>query len=114
MPGGGGSCRSGIFCFTGTRLRLRCLHEFAYNACIMSKQYTIRSIPAAIDRALRRLAQKESKSLNTVALEVLARGLELDAKVIEHSDLDNLVGCWQEDSAFDEAVADFERIDDES
>ena len=93
---------------------LLCLQQHAYTACIMSKQYTIRSIPDSVDQALRRLAQQESKSINTVAVEALARGLALDAATIEHSDLDSLVGSWQEDSAFDEAVADFERIDDEA
>ncbi len=96
----------------GRKSSLPCLQFSAYNACTMGKQYTIRSIPDAIDSALRRLAKQESKSINTVAVEALARGLQLDAVVIEHSDLDSLVGSWQEDSAFDEAVADFERIDD--
>jgi len=92
---------------------LLCLQLNAYNACTMGKQYTIRSIPDAIDSALRRLAKQESKSLNTVTVEALARGLALEAAAIENSDLDSLVGSWQEDSAFDQAVADFERIDDE-
>ena len=43
-----------------------------------------------------------------------ARGLELDAKPVEHSDLDALIGSWQEDKAFDRAVADFERVDEEA
>jgi len=77
----------------------------------MSTQYTIRAVPASIDRALRRRARQESKSLNAVAVEALARGLELDAKPVEHADLDALVGTWQEDPAFDRAVADCERID---
>ncbi len=77
----------------------------------MSTQYTIRAVPASIDRALRRRARQESKSLNAVAVEALARGLELEAKPVEHADLDALVGTWQEDPAFDRAVADFERID---
>jgi plasmid stability protein len=77
----------------------------------MSTQYTIRAVPASIDRALRRRARRESKSLNAVAVEALARGLELEAKPVEHADLDALVGTWQEDPAFDRAVADFERID---
>ena len=64
-----------------------------------------------VDRALRRRARQESKSLNTVAVEALARGLELDAKPVQHTDLDGLIGSWQEDPAFDRAVAEFERID---
>jgi hypothetical protein len=80
----------------------------------MSRQYTIRAVPTAIDRALRRRARQDAKSLNTVAIEALARGLEIDARPVEHSDLDPLAGSWQEDPAFDRAVADFERVDEEA
>lgn len=84
-----------------------------YSACTVKTQYTIRAVPAAIDRALRRRAKQESKSLNAVAVEALARGLELEAKPVEHTDLDPLVGTWQEDPAFDRAIADFERVDED-
>jgi len=77
----------------------------------MSTQYTLRAVPSVVDRALRRRARQEAKSLNTVAVEALARGLELDAKPVQHTDLDGLIGTWQEDPAFDRAVAEFERID---
>jgi len=80
----------------------------------MNTQYTIRAVPASIDRALRRRAKQEAKSLNSVAVEALARGLELDAKLVEHTELDALVGSWQEDKAFERAVADFERVDEEA
>src|SRR5206468_2834635 len=86
----------------------------AYNACTMSSQYTIRAIPSTIDRALRRRAKEEAKSLNSVAIEALARGLELEAKPREHNDLDALIGSWQEDPGFERAMADFERVDEES
>lgn len=75
-------------------------------------QYTIRAVPAAIDRALRLRAKQEVKSLNAVAVEALARGLELDAEPVQHTDLDALIGSWREDKAFDRAVADFERVDE--
>jgi len=68
------------------------------------KQYTIRAVPAAIDRALRRRAREETKSLNTVAVEALARGLDLEARPREHTDLDALIGSWQNDPAFDRAT----------
>ena len=80
----------------------------------MSMQYTIRSVPEAIDRAVRRRAGREGKSMNAVVVEALARGLELEAGVVEHTDLDHLIGTWQEDPAFDLAVADFERVDDDA
>ena len=78
----------------------------------MNTQYTIRAVPAAIDRALRHRARQEAKSLNTVAVEALARGLEFNAKPIEHTDLDALIGSWQEDKAFDRVIADFETVDE--
>ena len=86
----------------------------AYIACTMTMQYTLRAVPAAIDRALRHRAREEAKSLNTVLIEALARGLELDAKPLEHTDLDALIGTWQEDPAFDRAIADFDKVDEEA
>lgn len=77
-------------------------------------QYTIRAVPAAIDRALRRRAKEEDKSLNTVAVEALARGLELDAQPREHTDLDSLIGSWHPDPAFDRAVAEFSKVDEDA
>ena len=85
-----------------------------YTACIMSMQYTIRSVPEVIDRALRQRAKREAKSLNSVVVETLARGLELGAGPTEHTDLDHLIGTWQEDLAFDLAIADFERVDEDA
>ncbi len=79
----------------------------------MSTQYTIRAIPDAIDHAVRQRARREEKSINAVVVEALARGLELDAKPAAYTDLDELIGTWQEDPEFDRAVADFERIDED-
>ena len=41
---------------------------FAYNACMERKtaQYTIRKVPAELDRRLRKLARQHGKSLNRV------------------------------------------------
>ena len=80
----------------------------------MSMQYTIRSVPDAIDRALRRRAKREAKRLNSVVVEALVRGLELDAKPVEHTGLDHLIGTWQDEPGFDRAIADFERIDEDA
>jgi hypothetical protein len=88
--------------------------DYAYTACTMRRQYTIRAIPSAVDRALRKRAKLEDKSLNTVVVEALARGLDLGAVPVEHTDLDFLIGSWQEDPAFDRAIADFERVDEEA
>jgi hypothetical protein len=83
----------------------------AYTACTMSLQYTLRAIPKTLDAALRRRAKQESKSLNTVAVEALARGLDLSHTPVEFTDLDNLIGSWNEDPAFDTTIADFSRVD---
>ena len=79
----------------------------------MSTQYTIRAIPDAIDHAVRQRARREEKSINAVVVEALARGLELDAEPAAYTDLDELIGTWQEDPEFDRAVAVFERIDED-
>ena len=78
----------------------------------MKRQYTIRDVPASVDAALRRKARAEGMSLNAVALEVLEKGLGLEAEPV-FEDLDHLAGSWQEDPAFDRAVAEFEKIDEE-
>ena len=75
----------------------------------MTKQFTVRSVSEAIDRAVRHRARREAKTIN-VLVEALARGLEVEP--VEYRDLDPLIGTWQEDPAFDNAVADFERIND--
>ena len=85
-----------------------------YIACIMSMQYTIRAVPDAVDRAVRQRAKQESKSLNAVVVEAIARGLELDATPAAYTDLDDLIGTWQEDPEFDHAIAAFERIDEDA
>ena len=80
----------------------------------MSMQYTIRSVPEAVDRAVRNRAKSEARSINAVVVEALARGLDIDAAPAAHSDLDHLIGTWQEDPAFDLAIADFERVDQDA
>lgn len=61
-------------------------------ACIMGMQYTIRSVPAPLDRAVRERAGREGKSINAVVVEALARGLDLRSASAHHTDLDHLIG----------------------
>lgn len=74
-------------------------------------QYTLRKVPTALDRALRRRARAEGKSLNAVALEALLRGAGLHGAPVRHRDLRDVAGTWTEDPAFDKAVAQQHRID---
>lgn len=77
-------------------------------------QYTLRNIPIALDEALRERARAENKSLNQVAIEALARAFGLGQRTVRHRDLSDLAGRWKEDSEFDRAIADQDRIDEES
>ncbi len=74
-------------------------------------QHTIRGIPASVDKALRSQSKRVGSSLNQTAVEALARGLGVSDQPVIHHDLDKLAGTWEEDPAFDGAVADQDRID---
>lgn len=76
-------------------------------------QYTLRNVPPAVDRTLRRRAAREAKSLNKVALEALARGTGVDLEATEKRDLDFLLGSWVEDPAVDGALTAQRRVDED-
>lgn len=73
-------------------------------------QYTLRHIPRKLDKALRAKAKAERKSLNRVTIDILARALNLSDEPVRHEDLDWMAGTWVEDPAFDQAVADQQRV----
>jgi hypothetical protein len=75
-------------------------------------QYTIRGVPAFVDRAIRARAKKENKSLNQLALEALEQALGLGQPKV-HTDLDELIGTWVEDPEFDKAIEEQDQIDEE-
>lgn len=74
-------------------------------------QYTLRNVPPALDRALRRRAKQLSKSLNAVALEALSRGAGVAHEEREQRELDFLFGSWVEDPEVDKALADQRMIE---
>jgi hypothetical protein len=76
-------------------------------------QYTIRGIPPEIDRALREQALQNGRSLNDVVVEALRRGAGVDLPKQPNNDLLRFAGTWVEDPAFDEAMKDFERLDED-
>lgn len=76
------------------------------------RQYTVRNIPPGVDRALRRKARENGKSLNTVILEELAKATDELHPGNLHDDLNALIGTWEEDEGFDQAVAAFEAVDE--
>lgn len=79
-----------------------------YTACM---QYTLRDIPPEIDAELRRRAHDERKSLNTLAIELLQRALELEGTTKRRS-VRHLVakGKWR-DQEFDAAMKHFSQVD---
>jgi hypothetical protein len=88
----------------------------AMNACIaytICMQYTIRKLPARLDKLIRKRAKAEGKSLNTVAVEALMEAFGLRGSVPSHRDVGSLAGSWVEDPAVDEALREQRSIDDE-
>jgi hypothetical protein len=76
-----------------------------------SIQYTIRQVPANLDRSLRQRSRQAGQSLNEAAIAALTRGLGLADERPRHHDLDPLAGTWEEDPGFDAAIAAQDRVD---
>ena len=76
-------------------------------------QYTLRQIPPALDRALRRKSEQDGKSMNQTAISTLLDGLSLNERAVKHHDLDFMIGSWVEDPAFDKAIRAQDRVDPE-
>ena len=73
-------------------------------------QYTIRGIPADVDRALRKASAERGVSLNQLVVEKLMAATGVGTRRANFSDL---VGTWIEDREFDSAVAAFRQVDEE-
>lgn len=79
-----------------------------------SVQYTIRSVPAAVDKALRQQARNQNKSLNEVARNALARGAGINGNPVIHHDLDECIGTWEEDPGILAALQAQDEVDEEA
>jgi len=86
--------------------------HYEFIAGMRLRQYTVRNIPPQVDRALRRKARESGKSLNAVILEELAKATDQLHAGTTYDDLDELVGSWQEDKDFDQAMGAFEAVDE--
>jgi hypothetical protein len=76
-------------------------------------QYTVRDVPAHVDRALRRKALEEGKSLNQLLRDALTREAGGDTgPAVLHHDLDDLAGTWEDDPEFDRVIAEQDRVDE--
>lgn len=76
-------------------------------------QYTIRNIPDTLDKALRRSAHAQGKSLNEAAIEALARGVGITGESRKQRDLSRMAGTWRDDPVFDSALAAQDTVDEE-
>jgi hypothetical protein len=74
-------------------------------------QYTVRGIPQALDKAIRRRARAEGKSLNDVAVEALADGLGFGGESIVRRDLSDILGTWKREASVEEALTAQDVVD---
>jgi plasmid stability protein len=74
-------------------------------------QYTVRGIPEALDKAIRRRARAEGKSLNEVAVDALADGLGL-GEAVPLRDLSDVVGTWKKEASVEAALAAQDVVDE--
>lgn len=75
-------------------------------------QYTIRNIPAALDRALKARAKQLGKSVNQVTLEALSQSL---GQPVRRRNLRGMPGAWSKGEAreFDRFLKEHRAIDPE-
>ncbi|MBI3555440.1 MAG: hypothetical protein HY074_04155 [Deltaproteobacteria bacterium] len=76
-----------------------------------AKQYTIRNVPSAVDKALRKKAMEKRTSVNSFLLGVLEREAGVGAPPAEHHDLDFLVGSWVSDPETDRVLDEQRKLD---
>jgi hypothetical protein len=76
-----------------------------------TSQFTVRAVPAAVNRALRQKARERKVSLNQILLEALTREAGVSTEPRLHHDLDELFGSWVDDPAVDRALAEQRRVD---
>lgn len=76
-------------------------------------QYTIRGIPPLVDNAIRERARADGKSLNEVAIEVLAEGAGVSGVPRKRRDLRDIAGSWKADRQIEAALAEQDRVDED-
>jgi len=74
------------------------------------RQYTVRNIPGALDRALCEWARQRNVSLNQAIVDAIKRCIGMDEKQ-EHNDLDDLIGTWQQEEEFEQALSEQDTIE---
>ena len=67
-------------------------------------QYTIRNVPAEVDRRLRDSARRLHRSLNQTLVDLLSRAARKPPA--PYQDLDSFFGSWTADRQVDQALAE--------
>ncbi|RKX44758.1 MAG: hypothetical protein DRP64_05905 [Verrucomicrobia bacterium] len=75
-------------------------------------QYTIRAVPTMVNEAVRAYSVREGCSLNQAVLDALRKGAGASDRPVIHHDLDFMAGSWVADEKCDQALAEFDRIDE--
>ena len=76
-------------------------------------QYTIRSIPPAVDTALRQSARAAGKSLNEAAVDALTQGSGMAGAPRKRRNLGDIAGTWKGEKAVEAALAAQDRVDED-
>jgi plasmid stability protein len=78
------------------------------------KYVTIRNLPSQVADALKREKQRQHKSLNQIAIELLAQALGVNQRSKQGNGLATLAGGWtdQQWKSFEESVAVTEQVDE--
>ena len=83
------------------------------------KAITLRNLPAELEKAVRKEAERRRTSMNKAIISLLERKAEGDkkknARTLKNDDLDALAGSWSKKEAaeFDKALASQRTIDPE-
>ena len=76
------------------------------------RQYTIRGVSSEVDKALRLVARERRMSLNGYLVQELERIAEAAEEPVRYHDLDFAIGSMKDGEQVDEALKEFERIDE--
>ena len=74
-------------------------------------QYTIRNIPPAVDKLLRKQARRTNKSLNATIIEILTLHTLGNPQKAHQAIFDNLQGANSLDSNFDQTIKEQSKIE---
>lgn len=75
-----------------------------------TRQYTLRNVPASVDKALRRLAKSKGRSLNGLLLDIVREAAGVATEPAVHHDLDHLIGSWVSDPETERALDEQRRV----